>query len=92
MFNKKYIMILLLLIVSICAMSTVSAADNVTDTVASDNTPDIVAVDESNIDDLKKTSDEPDNRDILANSQEDSKISKDEIPRDTFILHVVSGC
>ena len=78
MFNKKYIMILLLLIVSICAISTVSAADNVTDTVASDNTPDIVAVDESNIDDLEKTSDEPDNQDILANSQEDSKISKDE--------------
>jgi hypothetical protein len=37
MFNKKYIMILLLLIVSICAISTASAADNATDTVATDD-------------------------------------------------------
>lgn len=37
MFNKKMFMILLLFIVSICAISTVSAADNVTDTVAIDD-------------------------------------------------------
>ena len=44
-------MILLLLIVGICAMSTVSAADNVTDTVASE-TSDSVTIEQTIADDV----------------------------------------
>ena len=46
MLNKKIYMILLLLTVSICAISTVSAADNVTDAMAIDDavSEDVVAV------------------------------------------------
>ena len=78
MLNKKYFLILLLLIISICALSTASASDNATDSIAIDNSKDIVAIDESNINDLEKNSDKSDNQEILANSQEDSKIFKDE--------------
>lgn len=54
MLNKKYFLILLLLIISICALSTASASDNATDSIAIDNSKDIVAIDESNINDLEK--------------------------------------
>ncbi|WP_405295871.1 hypothetical protein [Methanobrevibacter sp.] len=37
MLNKKYFMILLLLIVGICAISSVSALDSATDTISTDN-------------------------------------------------------
>lgn len=53
MFNKKYIFLLLLLIVSICAISTVSAADDVADTIAIDKGTDVVATDDANVDELK---------------------------------------
>ena len=49
MFNKKYILILSLLIVGICAISAASAADNITDAVAVDDADagDAIAIDDS---------------------------------------------
>lgn len=75
MFNKKYIMILILLIVGICAMSTVSAADNVTDTVASE-TSDSVTIEQTIADDVI-SNENSDENEKLASSQESSDLSVD---------------
>ena len=78
MLDKKYFLILLLLIVGICAISTASAADNATDTVATDdiNADDIGAADDVNVD-LEKNADESNDDEISATSNEDSKVAKD---------------
>lgn len=69
MFNKKAMVILLLLIVSICAISAVSASDEAADIVASD---DAVTEDlDTNIDDDLSTSvEEADDSEELAVSEE----------------------
>ena len=85
MFNKK-IIILLLLIVSICAISAVSASDDTTDTITSDNGTEVVVADDANVDELKtnfeensvEKTGEVDGGEILSDSQEDSKLAKDE--------------
>lgn len=75
MFNKKIYIILLLLIVSICAMSTVSAADNATDSVAIDDANDdaITNFEENTI----ETTEETDNVEKLS-ANEDSALTKDQ--------------
>ena len=87
MFDKKYIMILLLLIVSICAISTVSAADNVTDTVAFNDANDAVTTDESSANeistnfeqDLEKVVDDTDVvGEKLSAGEDDSKLTADQ--------------
>lgn len=82
MFNKK-MYILILLIVSICAISTVSAADNATDAVAIDdaNTSDTIANMDEDI--SKATADDAvaiendENNEVLA-SEEESALSQDQ--------------
>ena len=88
MFNKKYILILLLLIVGISAISTVCAADNATDSMAADdaNTVDIIAADEAadeistnSENDLEKSVNETsDEGEKLSASEEDSKLTVDQ--------------
>lgn len=65
--KKKGLLILLLFIVSICAISSVSAADNsmdfvaediASDTVISEEASDAVTLDESNADDVAANVDE----------------------------------
>lgn len=77
MFNKRYIIyILILLIAGICMMSVASATDDITDTVAIDdaNTDDISTSFE---DDLEKNNEQPITNEIMA-SEDDSKLSLDE--------------
>ena len=85
MFNKKYILILSLLIVGICAISAASAADNITDAVAVDDTDagDAIAIDDAdevaaNIEEntVEKTA-EDENNEISA-SEEGQVLSKDQ--------------
>ncbi len=85
MLNKKIYMILLLLTVSICAISTVSAADNVTDAVAVDDASfnDVSAVindDASDeIDDMtNEVKADVKNEDKLASPQNDSALAVEE--------------
>jgi hypothetical protein len=92
MFNKKYILILSLLIVCICAISAASAADNLTDAVAADDADagDTIAIDDAdevaaNIEEntIEMTADdaaiekEDENNNVLA-SEEEQSLSKDE--------------
>jgi hypothetical protein len=79
MFNKKYILILILLIVGICAISAVSASDDVADTIASDISNDVVTSDGADADELKanleensveKTEEVDDGEKLSANDEE----------------------
>ena len=81
MFNKK-IYILLLLIVSICTISTVSAVDNVTDALTVDDaaSDDVVTVfidDSSNVTDdtNKETKEDVASEDTLAATENDSSVA-----------------
>ena len=76
MFNKKRY-ILILLIASIFMISAVSAADNATDAMATDDAnADEISI--STADDLEKTDEQVDDDVKLASSQEDSQLSLDE--------------
>ena len=93
MFNKKYILILSLLIVGICAISAASAADNITDAVAVDDADagDAIAIDDAdeiaaNIEEntIEKTADDAvtiekkDEDNVVSASEEEQSLSKDE--------------
>lgn len=85
MFNKKHILVLIFLIIGICAMSSVSATDNVTDVVASDASDDVVtALEEEEIgevaaDDAVADPDENTTEikspDVLSSSENDSVVA-----------------
>ncbi|WP_405314844.1 hypothetical protein [Methanobrevibacter sp.] len=76
MFNKKYFLILLLLIVSICALSTVSAADNATDAMATSEANDTISIDEASVDDVA-IGENSDENEKLDSSHETSELSVD---------------
>ena len=78
MLNKKICIMLLLLTVSICAISTVSAVDNVTDAVAVDDA--VINEDTSDeIDDVTNiVKTDVKNEDKLASPQNDSKLTVEE--------------
>ena len=85
MLNKKIYMILLLLTVSICAISTVSAADNVTDAMAIDDavSDDVVSVindDTSNETDdvINEIKTDVKSEDKLASPQNDTALAVEE--------------
>ena len=85
MFNKKHILVLLLfLIIGICAMSSVSATDNVTDIVASDASDDVVtALEEEEIGEVaadvvadpNENATEIKSPDVLSSSENDSVVA-----------------
>lgn len=80
MLNKKYIIMLLLIIVSICAISTVSATDDI-ESVASADDADALAVDEAVSDDIATSLDEDleksieSDNEVISTSQNDEKLS-----------------
>ena len=80
--KKSGLLILLLLIVSICAMSSVSAADNATDTIATDNQEVEAIVADVGEDTYEATADDEvaieENDEVLSTVNDDSIISKDE--------------
>jgi hypothetical protein len=77
MFNKKYILVLLLLIVGICAISAASAADNATDAVAIDDADvDEIATTADN--DLEKAVEETGGQEIISAPQDDDKLTQDQ--------------
>ncbi len=86
MINRKYIIVLLLLIVGICAMTSVSASDNVTDVVASDADDVMVNIDEETSEvaasDVVTAADENENdvesQDVLASSENDTTLAQGE--------------
>ena len=84
MFNKKYIFLLLLLIVSICAISTVSAADDVADTIAIDKGTDVVATDDANVDELKTNFEES----LIEKTEEADDVEKLSTNNEESILNV----
>lgn len=77
MTNKKYILMLLIVIAGICAISAASAADNAADAVAIDDAnADDIAV---NIEeDLENADESADGEAKLASSDDDSKLGTDE--------------
>ena len=75
MINKKYILILLIVIAGICAISAASAADNAADGVAIDDANDIAV----NIDkDLENADESAEGESKLASSEDDSELGTDE--------------
>ena len=77
MFNKKIYLILLLFIVSICTISAASASENVTDTVAIDDTAGDDIVTSFNEDLSSKSEDNVESQEVLA-SEDDSSLSASE--------------
>ncbi len=84
MLNKKIFMVLLLLIVGICAISTVSATDNLTDTVTVDdaNSGDVAEVinDETSgatDDATNEVKEDAKTEDTLASTQDDTTLAAD---------------
>ena len=87
MLNKKILACLLLLIVvSICAISTVSATDDVADVVATSEASDDLTIDDATANelttnfeqDLEKTAEETNDDEIIASSQEDDQLTQDQ--------------
>lgn len=73
MYTKKTVLVLILLLVSICTISSVSAADNVTDVVATDDDVDDAAISLS-----EEVSDDAESQDVLASNDDDSSLAKAE--------------
>lgn len=94
MFDKKYFLILLLLIVSICAISTVSASDDAADTIAIDNGTDVVATDDANAGELKtnfeessvEKTGEADDVEKLSSNDEESVLTVDSTKEKMSVL------
>lgn len=76
MFKKKYFLILLLLIISICTLSAVSAVDNATDSMATNEADDSVTIEQTIADDAA-TNESSDENEKLASSQDSSELSVD---------------
>jgi hypothetical protein len=60
MFDKKYILVLALLMIGICTISCASATENITDSVSADDVidDDAVAVSDDNLEDLEDSADD----------------------------------
>ncbi|MBR4447306.1 Ig-like domain repeat protein [Methanobrevibacter sp.] len=78
MFNKKYIIILLLLIVSVCTLSAVCATDDVSDAVEAIEDSDAVMIDEASADDVATNSEQDLEKAVDENDAEDEKLSASE--------------
>lgn len=78
MLNKKYILILLLLIVGICTLSAVSATDDVAGAVEASDDSDTVTIEETAADEVETNFEQDLENAVEENDAEDEKLSASE--------------